>query len=768
MPVFQSRAPAGRGRLGTFIGVYTPTILTILGVIMYLRFGWVLGQVGLTRTLLIVLLANAITLATSLALAAIATNIRVGAGGAYYILSRSLGIEIGGAIGVPLFLSQVLSVTLYAYGLAESLRILWPGIPVEAAAFIIILAVGGLAFKGAGFALKAQLPIMGFIALSLVALAVGALQPGLVPAPDPAPAIAPAGFWQVFAVFFPAVTGIMAGLGLSGDLKDPRTAIPRGTLAAVATGLIVYLLVPLLLQAGADRTLLLTEPMAWTHIAVGGAWLILPGLWGAIFSSAVGSILGAPRTLQALADDRLAPARFARKGDGEPVPGLILSVILTLLAVLLGDLNTVATVVTMFFLTVYGSINLVAAFESLSGNPSWRPLIRVPWWLSLLGAMGCFGSMLLISPVATLIAIGTEILLWSLIKRRERRRRHASLWRDLFQALIRWALFQLQKHPVTARNWRPHILVFVGDVERRLDLARYGAWFSENRGMVTVCEMHQGNLLDMKLDVRARQKQINELLHREGIPAYGEVHVVPRVETGLIAVAQANGMAELQSNTVLVGWPDERKRLVTFLRAIRSLHRLNKSLLIGKVHDPAPLPEGEHRSIHIWWGGLQRNGDLMLLLAYLLERNPEWRHAEIRILSVASNPVMQRQTHQFLDQLLDEIRIDAEVSVMLRPEGKKIRDLMREASAEADLVLLGLAAPEEGEEEAAADRLYELTEGLDSFILVSNGSLFVGDLVTPEAVEIEDDAVPDDKPQPPTEATTPNSASQPTTRSTSS
>ncbi|NNE43612.1 MAG: hypothetical protein HKN12_05350, partial [Gemmatimonadetes bacterium] len=164
-------------KLGTFLGVFTPTVLTILGVIMYLRLGWVVGNVGLAGTLFIVLLANAITLITTFSFSAIATNTRVGVGGAYYMISRSLGLEFGGAIGLPLFLSQACSVTLYAFGLAEALRILWPGVPVQPTAFVIVTAVTFLAYRGAGMALKAQVPLMGLIVVSLAALAYGALGP---------------------------------------------------------------------------------------------------------------------------------------------------------------------------------------------------------------------------------------------------------------------------------------------------------------------------------------------------------------------------------------------------------------------------------------------------------------------------------------------------------------------------------------------------------------------------------------------------------------
>ena len=729
---------APRGQLGAFLGVFTPTILTILGVIMYLRFGWVVGQVGLWPTLLIVALANLITLVTAFSLSAIATNTRIGVGGAYFMISRSLGLEIGGAIGLPLFLSQALSVTLYSFGLAESFRIVWPEIPVSLAAFVIVLLVAGLSLKGADFALRLQLPVMALIGLSVLMLAGGAIgQPQVSVNPETVPDLmSPVGFWVVFAVFFPAVTGIMAGLSLSGDLEDPRRAIPLGSVAATLVGFGVYLLVPVLLSLGADRTTLLSDPLVWTRIAWLGPWLILPGLWGAIFSSAVGSMLGAPRTLQALATDRLVPgvlADSARSGE-ELRLGLLVTLGLSLAAVFLGDLNRVATVATMFFLSVYGTVNLVAALEELSGNPSWRPTLRIPWPVGLLGAACCFGVMVLIHWPATVIALSVELLIWLVLKRRARREAWGDVRRDLLEAVIRWALVKLAGMPMTARNWRPHMLVFVGNVERRLDLVRFGAWFCENRGVVSVCELLQGDILELDLDTRAREQTINEILRRERLIAFGEVNVVQDLERGILAVAQADGLAGVESNTILVGWPDEEARLIGFLRVIRRLKRLNRSLIIGNIKPERQDRRGRRPQVHIWWGGLKRNGDLMLLLAYLLTRNPEWREAQIRVLSIASTPLMKGQTERYLAELIPEIRIRAEVDVMLKEGEESVMDIMHRKSAGADVVLLGLATPEPGDEERYAERLKEMVEGMPTCFFIHNGSLFIGDLVTPEKV----------------------------------
>jgi len=221
------------------------------------------------------------------------------------------------------------------------------------------------------------------------------------------------------------------------------------------------------------------------------------------------------------------------------------------------------------------------------------------------------------------------------------------------------------------------------------------------------------------------------VLRQEGIVAFGEVDVVANVEQGILAVAQANGIAGIESNTVILGWPNDLERLAHFLRVIRPLNYLNQSLLIGRAEPLAPLQEGQRRTIHVWWGGLQRNGDLMLLLAYLLSRNAEWRNARIRVLSIASNKMAEQQTRRFLAKLIPEIRIDAEIEVLIKSEDRSVREMIHAESSGVDLVILGLALPEEGKENAYAARIAELAEGLPSCFFVHNGSLFIGELVSP-------------------------------------
>ncbi len=729
-------AAAGAPKLGAFLGVYLPTTLTILGVIMYLRSGWLVGHLGLARAILVIVAANLITLVTTLSFSSIATNITVGTGGAYYIASRSLGPEIGGAVGVPLFFSQAFSVTLYAFGFAEALRLVWPAVPIQPAALVMVVVVGALSLIGADFALKTQVPILILVAASLLALTIGAVTASGGHRISMTVGSGELGFWAGFAVFFPAVTGVMAGLGMSGDLREPGRAIPVGSILAVLTGFVVYLTIPFLLSIAATPEQLRGDSLIWTRVALFGPWLIVPGLLGAIFSSAVGSMLGAPRTLQALAMDRIAPRVFGRSGSGwrALAPGYALSLAIALGAVAIGDLNRMAPFITMFFLTVYAVINVAAAIETLSGDPSWRPRLKVHWSINLLGGAACAGAMLLVNPLACLFATAAVAAIWVLLARRERRSRWGDARRGSYESLIRWALIRLASQPVSARSWRPHILMFASDPVGSMDAIRFADWFSQGRGIVTVCHLQVG-VSDDPPDVRAREAEMRRVFEREGLVVFPEFEEVGELVAGMVDIAQANGIAGLASNTVMVGWPDERSRLADFLKAMKRLERYSVSFIISRIRPRRHLfpMASEPRTIYIWWGGLQRNSDLMLLLAYLLTRNHDWHHARVRVLSLASNDLMRQRTEHHLAELLSEIRIDVETEVLVHDEdsGETVGDIIRSRNSEADVVFLGLAKADDGEELDYAERLADLAGDAQVVFFVKNSSLFSGELLAP-------------------------------------
>ena len=737
-------------KFGTFLGVYVPSVLTILGVMMYLRFGWVLGNVGLPIALLIVVAASSITFITGLSASAIATNMHVGVGGEYFMVSRSLGLELGGAIGIPLFLCRTLSLTLYAFGLAESIGFLWPAAwgapPIQWIAGVSILLITAVAGRSAELSLKLQIPIMIAVGLSVLALVAGALAGGLGN-PEYTPHYersAPGGFWFVFAVFFPAVTGFTAGIGMSGDLKDPKRSIPKGTLLAVATGTICYLLILVLLAytnkvTGAELAKLDPKaPPVWSKIALLGAWLIIPGMWGAILSSAFGSALGGPRVLQALASDGLMPKALARTSKtGQPTIATWATGLLALAAVALGDLNAVGRWVTIFFLTLYVTINLSAAVERLVGDPSYRPTINVPWYVSMTGSIGAVVVMFLISPLACICAVAAELLLYLYLRRRALESQWGDVRAGLWSALARFSLLQMRKLKERARNWRPQILLFAHNPAAKMGLVRMANWFNQNRGIVTVCHVVEGDVERHATEIQQRKAEMQATFEKEDVPAFSIVNVVPDFESGVMGIAQAYGFAGMQANTAMFGWADVPQGLAKQLRVMRLLSNLNLSTVLAKMisaEGPA-----QRRTIDVWWGGLQYNGDLMLLLAHLLNLNPGWHPARVKIRSIVSSEDEREQMRVKLTELITEVRIDAEANVLVKRDDQSFTDVMHEASHDADVTFLGLMIPGPGDELSYAERLIKLAEGFQTVIFVRNAGVFAGELLTDGVSDDDDD-----------------------------
>jgi len=730
--------PPPAQKFGTFLGVFTPSVLTILGLIMYLRFGWVVGNIGLGLTILVLLMASSITFITGLSASSIATNMRVGVGGEYFLISRSLGLEPGGAIGIPLFLCRTLSITFYSFGLAESIITFWPASwgqatprTIQLLAAMIIIVITIISGKSAGLALKIQIPIMVAVGLSVIALAVGVFSgPLRVPEIEATYRTAPQGFWYIFAVFFPAVTGFTAGIGMSGDLKDPQRSIPRGTIMAVVTGTFCYMTILVLLSITAriSQTELAGPGVVWTKVAVLGAWLVYPGLWGAILSSAFGSVLGGPRVLQALAGDGLAPRFLSRVSKtGQPTVATWVSGAIALAAVMLGELNAVAQFVTILFLTLYVTINLAAGLEKLVRDPSYRPTINVPWYVSLFGSFGALAVMFLINPLACVIAVSLELSLYTFLRRRSIKRRWGDVRAGFWVALARLALLQLRQHRIEPRNWRPHILLFVGDPAKRIGLVRLANWFNLNRGLVTACQLVVGDLKKEDADIKTKQEEMDKVLEREGLLAFSNVNIVEEYESGIIDITQANGIAGLKSNTVMFGWPKKRERLESILRLMKAVSKTGKSTIISRLkwaHEP-----GQDKRIDIWWRGLKNNGDLMLLLAYLLQNNPEWNDARIVVRSIVENEKERETMAASLDTLVPKTRITAETEVIIKPPERTVAQVMQKHSRTADIVFIGLHQPPAGTEADYAERLNSLVRGFNTTILVHNASEFAGSLV---------------------------------------
>ena len=693
--------------LGTFGGVFTPSILTILGVIMYLRFGWVVGNAGLIGTLIIVTISTSITLLTALSVCAIATDKVVRVGGAYYMISRSLGIETGGAVGISLYFAQAVSVALYTIGFAESIvnakidlfgfsaNFQDFGLNQTYVALIITILVGILAVTSAELAIKAQYFIMAAIALSLIMFALGSPLPGVEPQMWSAPPESSLPFWSVFAVFFPAVTGIMAGVNMSGDLKDPVKSLPTGTLAAVGTGYVIYMLLPIFLAFRADSVNLIDQDVFVMQETAfkGFGFTMLLGVWGATLSSAIGSILGAPRVLQALARDGVLPPMFSWLGKGhgtedEPRNGTWVSLGIAIAAVCVGDLNLIAPVLSMFFLTTYLVLNVSAAIEGFLQSPSFRPSFRVHWSLSLLGALGCLGVMFLIDAFATVCAaiIVLGIYLW--LQRRELETTWGDVRRGMWMALISQGIFQLEEQDDT-KNWRPHILVLSGAPQKRWSLIELADGFSHNRSLMTVSSVLPSGSRDPKQQLNL-EKTIRDYLQKRGVKTLVRVVTADDPFEGAVRLVETYGLGPLVPNTVVMGDSEQPERRNSFCNAIAEIHASRRNLVI--FHENQQQRFGFRRNIDVWWGGLQDNGSLMLLLAYLLRTDINWRNAKIYLKLVVSDQAAATAAQNNMRELSKNLRIDVIPKVIVA-DGRPFDEILQQSSSNSDLVFLGMAKP---------------------------------------------------------------------------
>ncbi|MCG8548911.1 MAG: amino acid permease, partial [Desulfobacterales bacterium] len=488
------------GGLGTFAGVFTPSILTILGIILFLRLGYVVGAAGLGKSLVIIAVANLISVLTSFSLAAVATNMKVGGGGDYYLISRTLGIEFGGAIGIVLFLAQSVSIAFYCIGFGEALAAilgLTGHVTVQLIAGGALLFLFLLAWIGADLATKFQYAVMVFLILALLSFYIGGIRQwdsGLLTenwsAKDGS-----ASFWMLFALFFPAVTGFTQGVSMSGDLEEPGKSLPAGTFAAVFLSILVYFSVAVVFAAAVPLKTLSGDYGAMKQIALYG-WLISGGVIAATLSSAMASFLGAPRILQSLASDKIFPflVPFAQGygASGNPRRGVLLSFGIAAATVLMGQLDLIAGVVSMFFLISYGLLNYATYFEAAAESPSFRPRFR--WYsknISLLGALICLGVMLAIDFKTGIAAVAILFAVFQYLKRVPAPARWADSRRSYHLKLVRDNLLGAQKDPEHPRDWRPYLLALSNDDEHMAQLLDFSALIEGKSGITTAVRILQ-------------------------------------------------------------------------------------------------------------------------------------------------------------------------------------------------------------------------------------------------------------------------------------
>jgi amino acid transporter len=695
-----------RGRrvlFGTFTGVFTPTLLTIFGVIMYVRIGWAVGNAGLMGAWLVMGLAIAITAATSLSLSSIATNTRIGAGGPYAIMNRSLGLEVGGSIGLSLYLTRPLGVAMYIIGFREGWLWVFPHHPPIVVDLAVFAVLTGISYVSANLAFRIQFLIMAIIAGSLVSIFGSPVTlnpvteitwwgeyPGFVE-----DGFQGADFWIVFAVFFPASTGILAGANMSGDLKDPRRSIPAGTLWALGISSLVYLaLAWWVARAGTPEELTRDYNLAIDR----SLWppLVLAGLLGATASSALAGLVGGPRILMAMGENRIVPFGevLARTGpDGNPRAAIAVTAALTLAFIMVRDLNTIAPLVTMFFLITYGMLNVVVLVEGRLGLVSFRPTLRIPLLVPLIGLVGTVFSMFIVNPSFGLVAVGLVIASYIWIRRRGRRAHIEDVRSSVFVAVAQWAASRVtDTEHENKRAWKPNLLVPVRRPERVAGESNLLLDLTRPDGSIALLGLTGSQ--DPK-PFRARLVALSESFRRRRI--HSSVAVL-RSDDGagaILGALESLQAAFFRPNVLLLNLgSDATQDVVADLPGfVEAASAVGVGMVVVAMHPLAGL--GQRRRVNLWvrpapgtWDPVAAfssgNLNLNLLMGYRLMR--QWR-AEVNLLTVVRDEAEVPLARRFQDELCDLARYPASVERRAVAGGF---EACLEAAPDADINLIGL------------------------------------------------------------------------------
>lgn len=702
------------GQLGT-LPVFLTAISTILGAILFLRFGYAVGHTGFVGTIAIIVIGHIVTLPTALAVAEIATNIKVEGGGAYYIISRSFGLNIGAAIGIALFLSQAISVAFYVIAFVESLeplavylgqeygRTWWTDIMHNKSA-LGYASMGLLTMlmltKGANIGIKALYVVVAVLITSLVLFFSGTTDLPFEEVDFFATTESPDAFFYVFTIIFPAFTGIAAGLGLSGDLKDPKKSIPRGTLWATIVGILIYIAVAFKLVISVPLDDLASDQLIMSEIAIWGP--IIPiGLACAAISSALGSVMVAPRTLQALGLDGIFPGNGlnrwtarGKKSDNEPINGSIVTCIIAFMFVAAGDINFVAEVISMFFMVTYGAICTISFLEHFSADPSYRPTFRSHWSLSLLGAVASLWLMFKMNaPYAFLSLALMGVIYLYISKYNSARGGLVKLFRGVIFQLSRGLQVYVQKKDYNNPDtyWRPFAVVISDQTFDRRDAFDLLRWWSLKYGFGTYIHYVKGYLSSETH--HETQDVMRKLLHlAEGNKSrvVMDTIVSPSYTSALAQVIQLNGISGKGHNLILFEFPRDHEEQVNQIVN-------NYGMLKATEFDVAMLATnyrgfGRRRTIHLWAGFRDYdNATLMILLAYITLGHPDWKGGEIEIFTLYE-PGKRNETAERLQNNIREGKLPvspSNVRLIEKDSDRPVKDFINEHSAKADLTMIG-------------------------------------------------------------------------------
>uniref|UniRef100_A0A7N6BBF2 Solute carrier family 12 member 2 n=1 Tax=Anabas testudineus TaxID=64144 RepID=A0A7N6BBF2_ANATE len=731
----------GTIKFGWVKGVLIRCMLNIWGVMLFIRMSWIVGQSGIGLTIAIILMATLVTTITGLSTSAIATNGFVRGGGAYYLISRSLGPEFGGSIGLIFAFANAVAVAMYVVGFAETVVEMLNDVDalmtdelndIRIVGTLTVILLLGISVAGMEWEAKAQIVLLVILLGAIVNYFIGSFMPTESKEPkgffgyNTAIFLENLGpdfrdeetFFSVFAIFFPAATGILAGANISGDLTDPQSAIPKGTLLAILITGVTYVAIAIsagsciVRDATGDHNDTVTDTVNCTDAACtlgydfsickeGGCQyglmndfqvmslvsafgpLITAGIFSATLSSALASLVSAPKVFQALCKDNIYPglSMFA-KGYGknnEPLRGYVLTFCIGLAFILIAELNIIAPIISNFFLASYALINFSVFHASMANSPGWRPSFKYyNMWVSLAGAILCCVVMFVINWWAALVTLLIVLALYIYVSYKKPDVNWGSSTQALIynQALTHCLnLTGVEDH---VKNFRPQCLVMAGYPSARPALLQLVHSFTKNVGLM-VC----GHIKTVRT-IRNRYRSSDHArcqrwLNKKRIKAFYTPVFSDNLRHGAQFLLQAVGLGRLKPNTLVMGfknnWSDGDMRDVEIY--INTLHdafdlqfgvvilRLQEGLDISHIQGQgtaviseslsfeesntvvktkSPLSLTDQRllessqqfkkkqgkgTIDVWW--LFDDGGLTLLIPYLLTNSSKWGDCRIRV-----------------------------------------------------------------------------------------------------------------------------------------
>lgn len=693
--------------------VFFTAISTILGAILFLRFGYAIGTVGFWGAIIIVILGHLITIPTALAISELATNTRVEGGGEYFIISRSFGLKIGSTIGIALFLSQAISVAFYVIAFTEAFEsgfYWWQmhfgfELPRQA---ISIPALGILAFiilrKGAGMGIKALYFVVGVLFIALILFFMGnpiesdeALrQPG-----NNFGFFNRDNFFLVFAICFPAFTGMTAGVGLSGDLKNPSKSIPIGTLGATAVGMLVYFAVIWKFSTSASQADLMDHQLIMSQIAIGGILIIPLGLAASTISSALGSVMVAPRTLQALAADKSFPFRrfnlMMARGKGksrEPFNASLVTFGIAFLFVAIGNVDMVAEVISMFFLITYGSLCLISFLNHFGSPPSYRPKFKSRWYFSLTGFLLSVWVMFMIDPLYTILSYVLIVMIYLVVEHYNKNQKGlVNIFKGALFQLNRTIQVYMQKNQSEAENeeWRPAVVCISPhsfERDKVLDLMK---WISFQHGFGTYFHFIEGYYSKQTYtESRLILQDLINLQKEEDNALYIDTMISPSYTSAIAQVIQAPSISGMENNMVMFEFdknaPEEINRILDNIKLTKA-GNFDVCIFAG-----ANSNLRFHNGIHVWIRPTDLiNTNLMILLGYIIMAHPDWNKSHIKIFSICS-PGHTEKTLEDLQELIASGRLPitlTNIEIISSGGNQTISEIITERSKNAALTIMG-------------------------------------------------------------------------------